>query len=137
MLDQAFEALKTYDWGANVEALKPIEDAIVSTQGDSAARQQLENRLSEVLKSDAPRDAKDYACRKLMQIGTAASVPVLASLLASPELSHMARYALYRIPAPAAGKALRDALGQVHGAQKIGVIATLGTRGDNECVALL
>ncbi|MFO0914850.1 MAG: HEAT repeat domain-containing protein [Pirellulales bacterium] len=137
MLDQALAALKTFDWGADLAPLKPIEEAVVATHGDAAARQKLESQLTEILKSDAPRAAKDYVCRVLMQIGSADSVPTLAALLASPELSHMARFALYRIPAPASASALREAAGKLTGEQKIGVIATLGARGDNESVAML
>ncbi len=38
-----------------------------------------------------------------MVIGTAESVPALAALLPDKDLSHMARYALERIPAPGSG----------------------------------
>ena len=30
MLDQAFEALKTYDWGTDPNALKPIDEAVIA-----------------------------------------------------------------------------------------------------------
>ena len=75
MLDQAFEALKTYDWGTDPKVLAPIDEALVATRGDAAARKELETRLAAVLKTDVSRDAKDFVCRKLMVIGTAASVP--------------------------------------------------------------
>ncbi|RIK84528.1 MAG: hypothetical protein DCC67_04830 [Planctomycetota bacterium] len=137
MLDQAFEALKTYDWGTDVAVLAPIDEAVVATSGDSASREQLERRLAAVLAEDVSRDAKDYVCRKLMAIGTAASVPALAALLPSAELSHMARFALERIPAPEAGQALREALASVAGSQKVGVVTSLAGRGENESVAAL
>ena len=35
MLDQAFEALKTYDWGQDKAVLNPIEEAVVATYGDA------------------------------------------------------------------------------------------------------
>jgi HEAT repeat protein len=130
MLDQAFEALKTYDWGTDRKALNPIDEALVATQDDAAARQELETRLAAVLKTDVSRDAKDFVCRKLMVIGTAASVPTLAELLPQTDHSHMARYALERIPAPEAAQAMRDALPKLDGALKIGVIGSLGARGD-------
>ncbi|HPZ83015.1 MAG TPA: hypothetical protein PL064_06260, partial [Thermogutta sp.] len=76
MLEDAFEALKTFDWGADPKVLKPIDDAIVATYGDAAGRRELENKLLELLKSDVSRAAKDFICRKLRVIGTAASVPV-------------------------------------------------------------
>ena len=49
----------------------------------------------------------------------------------------MARYALERIPAAEAGAALRDALGKVSGTLKVGVISSLGVRGDDENVAAI
>ena len=30
MLADAFEALKTFDWGTNLEVLSPIEDAVIA-----------------------------------------------------------------------------------------------------------
>ena len=47
----------------------------------------------------------------------------------------MARYALERIPAAEAGKALRDALAKTSGAQKAGVIGSLGARRDCESIS--
>lgn len=137
MLDQAFEALKTFDWGADLKPLSPIEDAIVATRDDPAARAALEARLADVLKTGAPRDAKDYVCRKLMIVGTAASVPTLAGLLPAADHSHMARFALERMPAPEAAAALRNALPKLEGALKIGVIGSLGSRRDSESVTAL
>jgi len=129
MLEQAFEALKTYDYGVDRHVLDPIDDAVVTTRNDPAARKDLESRLLAVLQSSAPRDARDYVCRVLRIIGTAASVPALEALLADPDLSHMARYALERIPAPQAGQALERKLRKLNGQLKIGVISSLGTRG--------
>ena len=94
MLDQAFEALKTYDWGAERSPLEPINEAVISSRNDAVARKDLEARLIAALKTPISRDAKDYVCRKLMQIGTAASVSTVAELLADKDLSHMARFAL-------------------------------------------
>ena len=129
MLEQAFEALKTYDYGVDRHVLDPIDEAAVSTRHDPAARKDLESRLLAVLQSNAPRDARDFVCRQLRTIGTAASVPALETLLADPELSHMARYALERIPAAQAGQALERQLSKLNGQLKVGVISSLGTRG--------
>jgi HEAT repeat protein len=137
MLDQAFEALKTYDWGTDPKVLSPIDEALVATRGDAAARQALEARLVAVLKTDVSRDAKDFVCRKLTVIGTAASVPTLAELLANRDLSHMARYALERIPAPEAAQAMRDALPKIDNALKLGVMGSLGVRQDVASVPAL
>lgn len=160
-LDSSLEALKTFDWsgeekapsdtekagpgkrnkkgraGTGVPKLSGIEKAIPATHGNAAARKDLETRLAAVLGTGASRAAKDYVCRKLKIIGTAASVPALAAILPDKELSHVARIALEWIPGPEAGKALRDALGTTSGAQKVGVIGSLGARRDTECVAAL
>lgn len=137
MLDQAFEALKSYDWGQDPKVLAPIEEAIVATHGDDAGRVQLEKRLVESLGTELSFDAKQFLCRKLMIVGTAASVPALAALLGDEKLSHMARYALERIPAPEAAAALRDALPNLPASLKVGVISSLGVRQDEAAVPLL
>jgi HEAT repeats len=137
MLDQAFEALKTYDWGQDPKVLNPIDEAIVATHGDAAKRQELENKVTAALKTELSRDAKQVLCRHLMVIGTVAAVPTLAALLADKDLSHMARYALERIPAPEAATALRTALPNLASALKVGVIASLGARDDEASVATL
>ncbi|MHB0959119.1 MAG: HEAT repeat domain-containing protein [Pirellulaceae bacterium] len=137
LLDEAFEALKTYDWGADRKALNPLDEAVHATHDDPEARKHLEARLAAVLQTDVSRDAKDVVCRLLMSVGTAASVPTLAALLASEELSHMARYALERIPAPEAAEAMRTALSELSGKLKVGVIGSLGVRRDADSVPLL
>jgi HEAT repeat protein len=129
MLDQAFEALKTYDYGMDRHLLDPLDEAVVATRNDPAARKDLESKLVAVLRSTAPRDARDYVCRLLRTIGTATSVPALETLLADQDLSHMARYALERIPAPEAGQALEHQLPKLNGKLKAGVISSLGARG--------
>lgn len=129
MLEQTFEALKTYDYGVDRHVLDPLDEAVVKTRNDPTARKEIESRLLAVLQSNAPRDAKDCVCRLLRTMGTATCVPVLEKLLADPELSHMARYALERIPDPQAVHALERQLRKLSGNLKIGVISSLGTRG--------
>ena len=148
-LEQAFKALESFDWGTGITiaapgkppvdsgVLAPIDDAVVASHGDAAACKCLETRLAAVLKSKASRAAKDFACRKLTVIGTAESVPALAALLEDKDLTHMARYALERIPAPEAAQAMRDALPKLTGALKVGVIGSLGARCDGQSVAAL
>jgi len=137
MLDQAFDALKTYDWGTDRKALKPIDEAVVATQDNPVARKELESRLVAVLQTDGSRAAKDFICRTLMVIGTAASVPALAALLPKKEYSHMARYALERIVVPEAAQVMRDALPKLSSELQIGVIGSLGARRDLASVPAL
>jgi hypothetical protein len=137
MLDQALESLKTYEWGVDPKAVKSIQDAVVASHGDAAARKKLESTLADVLSTDVPRAAKDIVCRALKTIGTAHSVPALAKLLHDEELSHMARHALQTNDAPEAVKALVGALDKAPKKIKIGIISSLGARGTGVPVAPL
>jgi HEAT repeat protein len=137
MLDQAFEALKTYKWGVDPKAIKAIQDTIVATHGDAAARKDLESKLAAVLATDVPRAAKDSVCRFLKTIGTAHSVEALAKLLHDEELSHMARHALQTNDTPEAVKALVGAIDKAPKKIKIGIISSLGARGTGVPIAPL
>lgn len=137
MLDQAFDALKTFDYGTDPKALRPIDEAVVKCHGDDAARAKLEAQLAAVLATKTPHAATDYVCRKLMLIGSAACVPALAELLPHKDLSHLAQYALERIPGSEASAALRKALGAVKTPLDIGMISSLSARGDAESVSKL
>jgi len=133
-VDQALEILKTYDWGADRAALNPIDQAIIATHGDAAARKALEKRLVDALAGGISRSAQDYVCRKLRVVGTAQSVEALAALLPAEETSHIARYALERIPDEKAAAAMRNALPKVGSKLKPGMIGSLGKRRDKESI---
>lgn len=136
-LNQAFESLKTFDWGVDPEVLKPIEEAIVATHSDPAARKELEERLITALKTELPQPAKGAVCRALRIIGTAAAVPALASMLTDEKLSHMARYALERIPGQEACSALLAGLSKSAGKIQLGIISSLGVQGQSAAIAPL
>ncbi len=136
-VNKALETLKSYDWGADLEALKPIDQAIIATHGDVSARKTLEKSLVDVLASGISRSAQDYVCRKLRVVGTAQSVKALAALLADEETSHIARYALERIPGEKAAKAIRDALPKVSSNLKPGIIGSLGVRRDKKSIQVI
>jgi HEAT repeat protein len=133
-LNKAFEILKTYDWGADRNTLKPIDQAIVAAQGNAAALKPLEKSLVDALAGGISRSAQDYVCRKLRVIGTSRSVAALAALLAAEDTSHIARYALERIPDEKAAKAMRDALPKVSKKLKTGIIGSLGVRRDKKSI---
>jgi len=133
-LDKALETLKTYDWGADRNALNPIDQAIIATHDDAAARKALEKSLVDALAGGISRSAQDYVCRKLRIVGTTQSVEALAALLAAEDTSHIARYALERIPDEKAAKAMRDALPKVSKKLKPGIIGSLGTRRDKKSI---
>jgi hypothetical protein len=133
-LDKALETLKTYDWGADRESLKPIDQAIIATHDDAAARKALEKSLVDALAGGISRSAQDYVCRKLRIVGTSQSVEALAALLVAEDTSHIARYALERIPDEKAAKAMRDALPKVSKKLKPGIIGSLGVRRDKKSI---
>ena len=133
-VDQALEILKTYDWGADRAALNPIDQAIIATHGDAAPRTMQEKRLVDALAGGLSRSAQDYVCRKLRVVGTAQSVKALAALLPAEETSHIARYALERIPDQKAVEAIRSALPKVSSKLKAGMIGSLGVRRDTKSV---
>lgn len=136
-LDAPFQSLAAYDWGADAAFLKTIDAAVIAAEADAVLRAELEKRFAAVLGGDASRATKEYVCRKLMMIGTAASVTALASLLADEDQSHMARFALERIPGPEAAAALRDALGKAEGPLQVGMISSVAARRDSACVPAL
>jgi len=136
-LDEDFQALAAHEWGQSDAALSSIDKAVAAATNSEAARKDLETRLAQLLKATATRSAKCYACRKLALIGTKDCVPALAALLADKDLSHAARSALETIPDTAAAEALRDAMPNLKGAVKVGVINSLGVRRDAASVAPL
>jgi HEAT repeat protein len=133
-VDAALKTLKTYDWGADRNALNPIDEAIIATHGDAAARKSLEKGLVDALAGGISRSAQDYVCRKLRVVGTAQSVKALAALLSDENTSHIARYALGRIPDEKATAAMRDALPKVSSKLKPGIIGSLGVRRDKKSI---
>lgn len=136
-LDAAFAKLAVYDFGADNGPLIVVTEQAKAVHGKPAQRKALADRLVALLRSGAPYGAKDFACRQLGILGTADEVPALAAFLADEKLSHMARYALERIPCPAAGEALRQSLSKVKGNVLVGVINSLGNRRDAAAVAEL
>ena len=93
---------------------------ILSCSDGRAGPTKSEQQLLGIFSSAASLQEKDAACAELKRIGTARSVPVLAGLLADPELSHSARYALESMPAPEAGLALLQALDRTIGTAQDG-----------------
>lgn len=80
---------------------------------------------------------KCNACVQLRTVGTARSVSALAALLTHKDVAHAARYALEAIPGAEATAALCAALEQTTGALEVGVMQSLGLRGDPQVVAAL
>ena len=134
-----FSGLKTYDF-ANRTPVAAVRRMIQTALADSNRAQvaQIEQGLVAVLKDPAATFAgKQEACRMLWEIGGPASVPTLAALLTDEKLSDDARFGLERNMDPSAGQALRDALRSAQGNPLIGLINSVGDRGDAAAVGLL
>lgn len=118
-------------------ACPPLFAQPVAAPQASKNKAEEEQKLVATLQSNADHHDKAVACRRLAVIGTKASVPALAALLGEERLSHMARFALEPMPDPAAGEALRAALGKLKGRLLVGVINSLGARRDTRAVDAL
>jgi HEAT repeat protein len=101
--------------------------------GDAAKTRELLAQL----KPESPLSDRARACQQLAIVGTPEAVPALAALLGDAHLGHYAREALEAMASPEADAALRAALGRLQGVQLIGVINSLGVRGDAAAVPAL
>ncbi len=110
---------------------------LVATPAMPASAQD-ESQIITVLQSPSASLAeKDAACARLKRIGTARSVPAMQALLAETNLSHSARYALESMPFPEAGTALLAELEKTDGLTRMGLIHSLGIRGETIAVPAL
>jgi len=96
-----------------------------------------ESDLIRVLESDAAKGDKAITCKRLAIYGSEKCVPTVAPLLADKELASWARIALESIPGPAADTALRGAASELQGRLLVGVINSIGVRGDAKAVEIL
>jgi len=133
-LRELLTTVKAYDWGQSRAALTELSEIIKKAHGDKAELAKIEKALLGVLESDAKQAGKQYVCRELSIIGTEQSISVLAGMLADEKTSDMARYALERIPGTAVDDALRRSLRKARGNAKIGIVNSLGQRGDKKAV---
>lgn len=134
--DAMFKEIEGYDFGKSRKALAAIEEQIRNTPKTGLAA--IEARLLVALES--PKSsfaAKQFVCRMLRRIGSSRSVPSLARILHDKELSHMSRLALQHMPASEAGDALRKAMDSLSGNLKVGVVGSVGQRGDEKAVPQL
>ena len=99
-----------------------------------------EGKLIEVLqKAETSDNDKVTACQNLGWCGTKTAVGPLTALLANekPVLRHAARYGLEMIPDPTVELAFCEAAGRLTGPALVGVLQSMGNRGNANSVALL
>lgn len=109
--------------------------ALLASSAMAAGEQ--EQKLIDVLESNAPPAQKAVPCKQLAIYGTKAAVPALAKLLADEDLASWARIALEAIPDSSADDALRAAVGKLNGRLLIGTINSIGVRRDPKAVSAL
>ncbi len=137
-VEDAWKALPKYEYGKDMAVLLAIDREVIHAMATPASRSACAARLAAVLEGpDTTIAARQYICFQLRQVGSAAQVPVLTRLLASPETSQMARYALESIPGEESLASLRDALGALQGDFLIGAINSVAARKDTRSVAKL
>ena len=129
-IDKAFESLKKFDAGSSRGSLMPIDNAVIASLGDAAARKELERRLIAALQAGGSVVAREYVCSQLRLIGETDAVPALAALLADKNVACAAANALLGISRPETGKAVRDCLPTLSGLSKVQAINLLGQRRD-------
>ncbi|HPA18770.1 MAG TPA: HEAT repeat domain-containing protein [Verrucomicrobiae bacterium] len=136
-IDTGLASIKEYDYGQTRENLVKISDIIAIARKDKAALAKVEKAMAGFIEGEASLASKQFVCGQLGYIGTDASVPALAKLLASDDTADMARMALERIPGDVAEGALIDATKKTEGLHLVGLLNTLGERRAKKAEAVL
>jgi HEAT repeat protein len=109
-------------------SLLPLLAGVLTVPLASGASDPREAAPLAILRSDASVQDKARACQQLADFAGPAAVPALAGLLGHEQLGDYARSGLESMADPAAGAALRSALGSLRGRQLAGAINSLGVR---------
>jgi HEAT repeat protein len=135
-LEAVLKDLQAYDTSDVGPAMR-LRAYIFSNKDNAQARKEAEAALLKFVQGSPAPAGLMAACRALSLIGGADSVPVLAALALKPETADPARYALERIPGPAADEALVAALDKSGGDVKRGIVFSLGARKTGAAVPAL
>ena len=111
-----------------------VDGLVRRASGSQERRQALERALIGLLEVKATAMCRRRVCEWLSEVGTPASVPVLARLLTDEELREPARFALERIPGDEAAAALRQAVAIAKGDARRGLVNSIGARRDRVAV---
>ena len=125
-----------YESGQNAEPLQQIEQLLRDSAGKPALRAQLEAGLVQLLAPGATFEARRFACQWLAAIGTDASLPALARLLANDETAGIACLALSSRRSPQVTAILRTALASARGRTRLQLIGALGNHQDAQSVQM-
>ncbi len=131
------QRVEAYRFGGDASALDAAAKWVAEARLDPTKRPEVARALAEVLKSDAPFDAKQFVCRELVYIASDEQIPVLAGLLGEAQLSHCALMVLARIPGNTVNEALLAALPHATGLSRVEIADTLADRGDARVIPSL
>ena len=135
--EQAWNALKTYQFGDELVPLIAIESEVRLASGSSETQSKMAAKLASFLNDETTYAGRQFICLQLRFIGTTAEVPILATYLNRPEDSDNARMALQSIDGEEALIPLRKALETFKGEALTGVIASLAHRNDTVSIPAL
>jgi HEAT repeat protein len=134
---ELIRTLQAYDWGKSGAPLLVVDAEIRKVLGHPERTAKLEAALLEVLRSNASNAAKRGVCKSLSLIATGRSAPTLAAMLTVADTSDMARYVLERMPPGAADAVLLDSIPKTTGRSRVGVVNSIGNRGNSQAVTAL
>jgi type 1 glutamine amidotransferase len=97
--DAALAAMSSYDFGQDRANVRRFEREVSLAAATKEGAADAEQKMLKVLRSQAPRGAKDAICRQLAIFGSSRSEPVLKAMLKNKDTEAMARYALHGLQA--------------------------------------
>jgi len=136
-LSQLMAEAAKYESGRNIEPLQKLEQLLRESAAKPGQRAELEAALVKLLVPSATFEARRFACRQLMVIGTDASLPALAELLKTDETVGIACLALGSQRSPKAVEILRNALPAARGRARLQLISALGNHLDAQSAKVL
>jgi HEAT repeat protein/type 1 glutamine amidotransferase len=136
-LEAILKDLESFEYSKSEDILYRLREYVLANRNSEEARADTEERMLGFLVISQNLDAKMAVCRNLRLIGSEKSVRLLAQMLTDEKTADIARYALEKIPGPAADRALLDALAKTQGETRIGLVSTLGQRKSGVAVGAL
>ncbi len=136
-LSQLTADVAKWESGQSPEPLRKFEQLARASAGKRAERAELEAALIKLLGPNSTFEARRFACQQLAVVGSDASVPAIAKLLAENETIGIACLAFGNRPSAKADKALREASSVARDKGRAQIISTLGNRRDVKAVKLL
>ncbi|MDK1021180.1 MAG: HEAT repeat domain-containing protein [Candidatus Hydrogenedentes bacterium] len=130
-LDRAFADLAEYDTGGDQDTIDFVRAYVDRATARYKIRVDAEARLLGVLQTrQSSAAAKRFAADQLYRLCDEDTVPAFHDLLLRKDTTDIARKGLERIDHPKAEQALLDALDRAAGAMLLGIIESLGNKGD-------